>query len=160
MSGTVHGNRTTCRAGVAAAAVILLLAGCGGGKSRSDAAASPAATTAAETPEPSGAADFCDRAADIDHRVDAAVSDLGDNPSIPDAIRQLTVELRAIDAPAPIAADWETMAAGMERLADAFADVDITDPSTLDALDAAQSDLSAASDRVATYLHDECGITP
>jgi hypothetical protein len=160
MSGTVHGNRTTSRAGVAAVAVILLLAGCGGGKSGSDAAASPAATTAAGTSAPSGAADFCARAADIDHRVDAAVSDLGDNPSIPDAIRKLEAELRAIEPPAAIAGDWEALAGGLERLADALAGVKITDPSTLAALDKAGSALTKAGNRVDTYLHDKCGMTP
>jgi hypothetical protein len=160
MSGTVHVNPIAGRAGVAAAAVILLLAGCGGGNSGSDAAASPAATTGAETPAPSGAADFCDRAADLDSRVDAAVSDLGADSSIPDAFRQLTVELRAIEPPARIADDWETLANGLERVGDALADVDLTDPSTLGALDDAGTALSAAGDRVDTYLRDECGITP
>ena len=155
MSGTARRNRTACRAGVAAAGVVLLLAGCGGGDSRSGAADTPAA----ETPAPSGDADFCDQAAAIDERVDAAVSDLGGDASIPDVLRELTVELRAIEAPAPIAADWETLAGGLERMADAIADGDITDPTTLEALEAAERDLSGAGDRVDTYLRDECGIT-
>jgi hypothetical protein len=157
MSGTELRNRIAGRAAVASAAAALLLAGCGGGGGYgSDAAATPAADSSA----PSGSSDFCSQAADIDDRVDAAVADLGDDPSLPDAFRKLTEELRDIEAPAAIAADWETMAGGLERMADAFADVDFTDPSTLDALDAAEGDLSAASDRVDTYLHDECGITP
>src|SRR3954452_15493613 len=112
MFGTVHGIRTIGRGGVAAAGVILLLAGCGGGGSGSDAAASPAATTTAQKPAPSGA-DFCDRAADIASRVERAVPDLGADSSIPDAFRQLTVELRAIEAPAAIADDWATLANGL-----------------------------------------------
>ena len=44
-------------------------------------------------------------------------------------------------------------------MADAIADGDITDPTTLDALAAAERDLSGAGDRVDTYLRDECGIT-
>ena len=44
-------------------------------------------------------------------------------------------------------------------MADAIADGDITDPTTLDALDAAERDLSGAGDRVDTYLRDACGIT-
>jgi hypothetical protein len=160
MSGTVHTIRYACRAGVAAAGMVLLLAGCGGGDSQTGAAASPATSTSAETPAPSGDADFCGKAAGIDDRVDAAVSNLENDPSVEDAFRQLTAELRAIEAPPSIAADWEAMAGGLERMADAFADVDITDLSTLDALDDAEGDLSAASDRVQTYLRDECGITP
>jgi hypothetical protein len=155
MSGMVRRNRTACRAGVAAAGVVLLLAGCGSGDSRSGAAG----TQAAESTTPPGDADFCDQAAAIDDKVDAAVSDLGNDASIPDVLRELTVELRAIEAPAPIAADWETLAGGLERMADAIADGDITDPRTLDALDAAERDLSGAGDRVDTYLREECGIT-
>ncbi|WP_171058012.1 hypothetical protein [Modestobacter altitudinis] len=49
------------------------------------------------------------------------------------------------------------MADGLERMADAVADVDLTDPSTLDALDDAEGDLSAAGDRVETHLREECG---
>jgi hypothetical protein len=155
MSGMVRRNRTAGRAGVAAAGVVLLLAGCGSGDPRSGAAGTPAA----ETTAPPGDADFCDQAAAIDDRVDAAVSDLGNDASIPDVLRELTVELRAVEAPAPIAAEWETLAGGLERMADAIADGDITDPTTLDALDAAERDLSGAGDRVDTYLREECGIT-
>jgi hypothetical protein len=154
MSSTEHGTRTICRTVLAAAGVGLLLTGCGGGNSDSGAAA---ATAAPDSTAPSGDTDFCDRAAGIDDRVDAAVSGL-DEDSIPDAFRQLTVELRAIDAPAAIADDWETMAAGLDRMADALADFDITDLSTLEALDDAEGDLTAAGDRVDTYLRDQCGI--
>jgi ABC-type glycerol-3-phosphate transport system substrate-binding protein len=159
MSATVHRHRSACRAGAAAAGVVLFLAGCGGGDSRDGAAASPAATTAAET-SPSGDADFCEQAADIDHRVDAAVSDLGPDSSLPDAVSQLTAELRAIEAPDAIAADWNALASGLDRLADAIADVDLSDPSTFDALDQAGSAVSAAGDRVDAYLREQCGITP
>jgi hypothetical protein len=155
MSGTVHGKRTARRFGVAVAGVVLLLSGCGGGN---DSSGAPA-TAAAGTTTAAGDADFCSQAADLDKRVDTAVNDLGDDPSIPDAFRQLTAELRAIEAPAPIAADWETMASGLERMADALTDVDFTDPSALDALDAVGNDLTAAGDRVGTYLSDQCGIT-
>jgi hypothetical protein len=155
MSGTAHGDGTAGRVGACAAGMVLLLAGCGG----TDYTSGSTATHASKSTAPVGAAEFCSQAADIDDRVDAAVADLGDDPSIPAAFRRLTAELRAIDAPAPIAADWETMAGGLERMADAFADVDLTDPSSLAALDAAAGDVSAASDRVDTYLHDECGIT-
>jgi ABC-type glycerol-3-phosphate transport system substrate-binding protein len=159
MSATVHRHRSACRAGAAAAGVVLFLAGCGGGNSRDGAAASPAATTAAAT-SPSGDADFCEQAADIDHRVDAAVSDLGPDSSLPDAVSQLTVELRAIEAPDAIAADWNALASGLDRLADAIADVDLADPSTFDALDQAGAAVSAAGDRVDAYLREQCGITP
>jgi hypothetical protein len=156
MSSTEHGTRTVGRTVLATAGMGLLLAGCGGGTTDSAATASPA-TPATDSTAPPGDADFCDRAAGIDDRVDAAVSG-ADEDSLPDAFRQLTVELRAIDPPAAIADDWETMAGGLDRMADALADVDITDLSTLQALDDAQGDLTAAGDRVDTYLRDQCDI--
>ncbi len=55
----------------------------------------------------------------------AALSDPeGDDPSVPDAFRQIATELRGIDAPDAIRSNWEAMAAGLDRMADAFADVD------------------------------------
>jgi len=45
-------------------------------------------------------------------------------------------------------------------MAEAFADVAVTDPDTLVALEEAEGDLTAASTRVETYLRDECGIEP
>jgi hypothetical protein len=158
MTGTAFLTATSCRAAVAAAGAALLLAGCGSGDPDASADATPA-TPAAGTTAASGAADFCDRAAGIDDRVDAAVTDLGDDSSVPDAFRRLTAELRAIEPPAAIADDWDTMAAGLERMTDALADVDITDPSSLEALDDAEGDLSTASDHVDAYLRDECGIS-
>jgi len=155
MSGTVHRNPTARRSGLAAAGAVLLLTGCGGGGYGSDSAATPAG----ESTTASAAADFCDEAASLDDRVDEAVSDLGSDASVPDAFQELREELRAIEAPAPIADDWETMAGGLEQMADALAHVDIADPATLDALDDAEAELSTAADRVDTYLRDECGIS-
>ncbi|WP_138731829.1 hypothetical protein [Modestobacter excelsi] len=154
MSGTVHGNRPAGRACVVAASgVVLLLAGCGGTDAQSDASAGTSAATAS-----SGGGDFCAQAADIDDRVDVAVSELDEGPSIAEAFRRLTAELRAIEPPAAIAVDWQTMADGLEHMADTIADVDLADPSTLGALEDAEGDLSAAADRVDARLQDECGI--
>jgi hypothetical protein len=166
MSSTAHLTLTACRTGLAGAGAAVLLAACAGGDSSSDSAASgdaatDVATDAADTSAPAADSGFCTQAAGIDDRVDAAVSDVdGGGASIPEAFRRLAVELRAIEAPPSIAGDWETMAGGLDRMADAVADVDITDLSTLDALDAAEGDLSSASDHVETYLRDECGIAP
>ena len=107
-----------------------------------------------------GAADFCTRAAGIDQRVDAALSDLeGDDPSVPDAFRSIATELRGIDAPDAISSDWEAMATGLDRMANAFADIDdITDLDSIESLDRAEGDLTAASTNVDNYLGDECGL--
>jgi hypothetical protein len=67
--------------------------------------------------------------------------------------------LRGIDAPDAIRSDWEAMAAGLDRMADAFADIDdITDLDSIESLDRAEGDLSTASTNVDTYLSDECGL--
>jgi hypothetical protein len=134
-----------------------VLAACGGGGSSSTGSA--ATSSAAETTAASGQDDFCTQAAGFDERVDSALSDLGENdPSVPDAFRQIATELRGIEAPAEIADDWTALAGGLDRIADALADFDITDPDSLAALDDIEGDLSTASSNVENYLRDECGI--
>ena len=158
-------TRTVClapiRVAVACVAAVVLLGACGGGSPEADSAtATPAAGQSEEaTAAAEGAADFCTQAAGIDQRVDAALSDLeGDDPSVTDAFRQIATELRGIDAPNAIRSDWEAMAAGLDRMADAFADVDITDPDSLEALEQAEGDLTTAGRNVDEYLADECGL--
>jgi hypothetical protein len=148
----------TATAGVA---VAVLLAACGGDDPPAD-SAGPATTAAStETSAAAGGGDFCGQAAGIDQRVDAALSDLeGDDPSVADAFRQLATDLRGLDAPAAISADWAALSSGLDRMAQAFTDLDLTDPDSLDALDQAEGDLSTASSNVESYLRDECGIDP
>jgi hypothetical protein len=81
-----------------------------------------------------------------------------DDPSVSEAFHQIATELRGITAPEAITADWESMAAGLDRMADAFADLDITDLDSLDSLDQAEGDLTEASTNVDDYLSEECGI--
>ncbi len=143
------------------AAAVVLLTACGGGSEAGSATATPAAGQSEEgTAAADGAADFCARAAGIDQRVDAALSDLeGDDPSVTDAFRQIATELRGIEAPDAISSDWEAMAAGLDRMADAFAGIDdITDLHSIESLDRAEGDLTAASRNVDAYLSDECGL--
>ncbi|SDZ18102.1 hypothetical protein SAMN05660209_04938 [Geodermatophilus africanus] len=160
MTRTVH--LAPIRVGVAGAAAVVLLTACGGGGSEADSATTPPATGQSEegTTASEGAADFCAQAAGIDQRVDAALSDLeGDDPSVTDAFRQIATELRGIDAPDAIRSDWEAMAAGLDRMADAFAGVDsLTDLDSIEALDQAEGDLTTASTNVDAYLSDECGL--
>jgi hypothetical protein len=149
-----------CRAGVAGAAAVVLLSACGGDGGESASDSPEAISTVAERTAAPGAADFCTQAAGIDQRVDSALSDLeGNDPSVTDAFRQIATELRGIDAPAAITSDWEAMAAGLDRMADAFAGIDsITDLDALESLDRAEGDLTTASTNVETYLSDECGL--
>ncbi len=149
------------RIGVAGGAAVVLLTACGGGGSEADSATTPAAGQSEEgTAAADGAATFCAQAAGIDQRVDSALSDLeGNDPSVPDAFRQIATELRGIDAPDAIRSDWEAMAAGLDRMADAFAGIDtIPDLDWLEALEQAEGDLTTASRNVDDYLADECGL--
>lgn len=145
------------RAGAAGASAFVLLTACGGGdgggENEPDATAASDATTAPDS------GDFCSQAGDIDERVDAALSDLdGGDTSLSDAFSQIAVELRGISAPAAITSDWEAMAAGLDRMADALEDFDITDLDSLDSLDDAEGDLTTSSENVEAYLSDECGL--
>jgi len=162
MSRTVRPTLDLYRAAVAGAAAIVLLTACGGGggaATGSPATTGPAGGDASDTTAASGAGDFCDQVAGIDHRVESALSDLeGDDPPVADAFRQIATEVRDITAPAAIASDWEAMAAGLDRMADAFADLDLPDLDSLESLDRAEGDLTAASSSVDAYLSDECGI--
>jgi hypothetical protein len=71
-------------------------------------------------------------------------------------------EIRTIEPPAEIAADWSALADGLERIATAFADVDVNDPAAQQSLGQVagevQAELGAASTNVENYLRDECGI--
>jgi hypothetical protein len=91
--------------------------------------------------------------------VDEALSNLdGGDVSVSDAFTQIAEELRGIEAPPAIAADWDAMAGGLDRIGEAVSNLDITDPDSLAALDGVDVDLSKASANVETYLKDECGI--
>jgi hypothetical protein len=158
MSRTVRSTSDLRCAGVAGAAALLLLAGCGGGSPEADSATTPAAGQSEEGTATSATTEFCSRAAGIDDRVDSALADLDDDPSLTDAFRQIAEDLRAIEAPAAIASDWDAMVAGLDRMANAFGQVDITDLDSLEALDRAEGDLTSVSDHVDQYLDDECGI--
>jgi hypothetical protein len=145
-----------CRAAVPAAAAAFLVTACGGGDGQSS-SGSPAA--AQSTAAAAGPNDFCTRAAGIDGRVDEALSTLdGGDVSVADAFAQIAAELHSIEAPAAIAADWNAMAGALDRIAEALPNLDITDADSLAALDDIDVDLSTASENVATYLRDECGI--
>jgi hypothetical protein len=163
MSRTVRPTRSPSHravAGLAGVAAALLLTACGGDGGGSGAEPTGAAgADPGETTTSAGAGEFCTQAADIDERVDSALADMeDDDPSVSEAFHQIATELRGITAPEAITADWASMAAGLDRMADAFADLDITDLDSLDVLDQAEGDLTEASTNVDDYLSEECGI--
>jgi hypothetical protein len=144
------------RATLLAAAAAVVLAGCGGGGYGSD--ASDTTSAADEATGRASDSEFCTRAADIDQRVEDGLDKLDDDPSVADAFRQLADELRGLEAPDAITSEVAAMADGLDRIAEAFDGIDITDPETLTALDDAEGNLSEASDKVDAFLRDECGI--
>ena len=157
MSRTEHRVLHLFRAGLAGAAGVVLLAACSstGGGSTGDALA--AETT--DAPSPAAGSDaFCDQAAGIDDRVDAALADLDEGASVPAAFSQIAVELRDIEPPDAIATAWTALGDGLDDIADAVADLDITDLDSLEALDDVGTRLTDAGDEVDAYLSEECGI--
>jgi hypothetical protein len=152
MSRIQHRFPNVVRVGLAGAASVVLLAACSsnGGGSTGDALE---AGTAAGSGD-----DFCAQAAGIDDRVDTALDDLDGGVSVPEAFRQIAEELRGIEAPDAIATSWAALGDGLEQMADAVADLDITDLDSLDALDDIDGRLTDAGNDVDAYLSDECGI--
>jgi hypothetical protein len=149
------------RVRVGGAAAVVLLAACGGGEPEAE--SSPGTTATAGQGEegaaaPDGVADFCSRAAGVDQRVDSALGGVEGDPSLTDAFHEIADDLRGIEAPAAIASDWNAMVAGLDRMAEAFGQVDVTDLDSLEALDRAAGDLTTVSDNVDRYLGEECGI--
>jgi hypothetical protein len=157
MSRSPHPLRHVVRGGVAGAAAVLLLTACGGsGDWDPENTGAAAESTAAGESDAAGAGDFCSQAAGIDERVDSALAGMGDgDPSLADAFTQIATELRGITAPDAISAEWAAMAAGLDRMAAALADLDLTD---LGALDRAEGNLTEAGEDVETYLSEECGL--
>ena len=146
------------RASLLGAAAVTLLAGCGGGGYGSDSSATTGAADTATTGASSDS-EFCTRAAEIDQRVEDGLDKLDDDdPSVADAFRQLADQLRGLDAPDAISSEVAALADGLDRMAEAFDGIDITDPETLTALDDAQGNLDTASEKVDAFLKDECGI--
>jgi hypothetical protein len=162
MSRTEHRVLHLFRAGLAGAAGVVLLAACSGngGGSTGDALAANSAAETSDAPSPAGAGNeaFCDRAAGIDDRVDAALAGLDEGASVPDAFSQIAVELRAIEPPAAIATAWTDLGDGLDEIATAVADLDLTDLDSLEALDDIGTRLTDAGDQVDAYLSEECGI--
>lgn len=74
-------------------------------------------------------------------------------------------------APSAIKGDLETLEDGVREIADIFGDIDLSDPAALsdpanvekleqmgERTEALDADIGEASERVETYLSDECGL--
>jgi hypothetical protein len=153
---------TACRSGMTVAAAVVLLTACGGSDAKDSASSASTTKASASTAGANAGSDFCKKAAAIEASVGSAVGDQGDPSSIPQALKAAAAEIRSIDPPSEIAADWTALAGGVEQLATAFASVDFTDENALATFEAQasqlESQLSGPSANVEKYLSDKCGI--
>ena len=145
------------------AAAVVLLSACGGsdeGSSASDSGETSA--SAAESSAESADSPFCTQAAAIQERVGASLTNQSDPAALPGALQQVVTEIRAVDPPEEIAADWNALADGVEQIAVAFGSIDFNDPNAVATFQQQvgdlQAELSTASTNVENYLRDECGI--
>ena len=160
---------TLCRAGMAGAAAVVLLTACGGGDAGESAPASPAKpadeSVAASSPA-SGADDpFCAEAAAVEEQVTTALTGVADDPvALVQALTATAGQVRAVQAPAEIAADWNALAGGLEQLAAVFTTLDLDDPNALATLEEQvgqiESGLAGSGTNVENYLRAECGMEP
>lgn len=154
---------SACRTGLSVAAAVVLLSACGGSDEGGSAAGS--SETESSAPESSaGSADsqFCTDAAEIQERVGSTLSDQSDPTALPQALQDAAAEIRAVEPPPEIAADWASLADGVEQIATAFGSIDFNDPNALatfqEQVGQLEAQLGTASTNVETYLRDECGI--
>ena len=152
---------TAFRTGLPVAAAVVLLTACGGSDEDSSASSSEAGSSASESSAAAAGSEFCSEAASVQERVGASFNEQ-DPASLGQALQDGAAEIRAIEPPAEIASDWNTLADGLDQIAAAFAEVDLTDPNAQQALGQKiaelQGPLDTASTNVETYLRDECGI--
>ena len=152
----------TCRSGLSVATAVVLLSACGGSDEDGSAAGS-SETSASATESSAGSADsqFCTDAASIQERVGSSFTQT-DPASLGQVLQEGAAEVREIEPPSEIAADWEALAGGLEQIAAAFADADANDPATQQALGQKiaelQGPLGTASTNVENYLREECGL--
>jgi hypothetical protein len=150
------------RTGLPVAAAVVLLSACGGSDEGSSASSTgEAESSTSESSAGAAGSEFCTEAAAVQERVGASFNEQ-DPTSLGLALQEGAAEIRGIKPPAEIAADWNTLADGLDQIAAAFAEVDLTDPAAQQALGQKiaelQIPLDTASTNVETYLRDECGI--
>ena len=146
------------------AAAFVLLTACGGseetnpeasGSTGSDSGASESGTDAANS-------EFCTEAAAIQKRLGSTLGAQSDPATLPQALQAVATEIRAVEAPEEISADWNASADGVERIGAAVAAIDVKDPNALatfqQEVGALEAELSTASTNVDNYLRDECGL--
>ena len=159
---------TVCRSGLSVAAAVVLLTACGGSDGEDSASSESSASTssAAESSaaESGGASDseFCTEAADLQERISSTFTGQSDPNTLPTVLSAAADQIRELEPPAELAADWTTFGDGIEQVAAAASAVDFNDPNAVagfqQEIAGLQAGFGEAFTNVDTYLSEECGI--
>jgi hypothetical protein len=162
-------NRSPASGALAACASVVLLTGCSGGNERPPGAQStsvaPTSTAAAPSSSaaPQAGSAFCTRSQELLDGLGAAFSDQADAAAVRRAFEQAAEGFRRIDPPAAVEDDWTALADGLAAYAQAFADLDESDPESVAAFQertgTLQGQLTGAATGVESYLAAECGLS-
>jgi hypothetical protein len=151
------------RVGLSVAAALVLLTACSGSDKQNSAASSTKASSASATSAQAAGSEFCTQAAAIQSSVGSAVTDSSDPATVKQALQTAVAKIRAIHPPSEIAADWSALANGVEQLATAFANVNVSDQAAVASFEQTagnlEKQLSGPSANVEKYLGDKCGLT-
>ena len=145
---------------------VLLFAACGGDDDGGDGGSASGASNADSA--------FCDGAREIEARFNELDEEFnGDTIPTPEVFEEAAAAIEDLvpDAPDEIGDDLETVAGGVRRLAELLGEFDLSDPEVMndpealaqlealgEELESIGSDVEGSTERVETYLRDECGI--
>ena len=165
---------TLSRAALPMAVAVAMLTACSGDSDTPD-TASPETSEAEIDPEtepetdpeadpeaPEAGSEFCTQAADLPNELEEAFSAQTDPSQAGLAFQQAADAVRGIEPPEEISTDWAALSDGLERYAELFNSLDLTDPSAAATLQAEGQELATqlqeAGTNVETYLTEQCGI--
>jgi hypothetical protein len=155
---------TLCRTGLSVAAAVVLLSACGGsGDDTSASSSSSARSSASPTSATAADAEFCTQAASTLGRIEPAFTGAQNDPAqLATVLQQAAEQVRGIQPPSEISADWSKLADGIEQFAQAFASVNPGDPASQSALQQRTQQiigsLTTSATAVQTYLGQKCGL--
>lgn len=157
---------TLCRDGLAVAASLVLLTACSGSDDETDSAASsgessPTSSSESESTDEPTASEFCTDAAAIQERVSSSFGGQADLNDLGEVFAQTAEEIRGLEPPAELAADWTAFADGIEEIA-AISQIDFNDQAAVaqwqQEVAALQTQYGTAFTNVDAYLSEECGL--
>jgi hypothetical protein len=162
----MRATRVVVRA-VSSVAAVVLLAACssGSGTNSSATSSSSTASTSASPTTAAAAAQFCAEATNAFRSLSPAFSGTAssDPASLAPILEKAAAQIRAITPPPEIAADWETLATGLEQFAAAYSGVRTSDPAAASSFAAKNArllaSLSTAVSHVQAYMSKNCGLT-